>query len=156
MPVSDLNRTNGAVRAVLTALIVLAGLAAGCGAVAEPSAEQPGTSAPDAAPVSSEPIASVDQRSPLPHGFPVLPGALAVPLPDDDPDLVAAWTTELRGSAAYDFYLQALPAAGYRVEGLYPGGEWAVIRFRLADGAVWQLLVHGTDPVEVEVRVDRP
>ena len=127
---------------------MLGGLVAGCAPPTDRSAT----------PAGGPTAASVGERPPLPPGFPVLPGALAAPLPQDDPGLVAAWTTDLHGAAAYDFYVSALPTAGYPIVGLYPGGEWVIIRFRLADGAAWQLLVHGTlaDTVEVEVRLDRP
>lgn len=141
-----------------TAVAMLAALAAGCalspGASLMPSA--PSTEA--SATVMEAPAGSDSVRPSLPPGFPVMPGASPGRLPEDDPGLIAAWTSDQRGSAAYDFYVVALPAAGYPVEGLYPGGEWALIRFRLADGAIWQLLVHGTvaDPVEVQVRLDRP
>ena len=66
--------------------------------------------------------------------------------------------TDLAGSAAYDFYLSALPTAGYRIVGAYPGGAAAVIRFNLPDGAIWQVVIRGgaDEAVVIEVRVDRP
>jgi len=149
--------TPGTVHAVLL-LTVLGGLAVGCAPGVDGSAMRSAASVAASTPSTGTPAGSGRERPSLPPGFPVLPGALAAPLPDDDAGLIAAWTSDERGSAAYDFYVIALPAAGYPVEGLYPGGEFAIIRFHLADGAIWQLLVHGTDshPVEVEVRLDRP
>jgi hypothetical protein len=138
-------------------LLGLGGLAAACAPGADGSAAT-GTSGAASTTTTGTPAGSLVERQRLPPGFPVLPGARPAPLADDDPGLISAWRVEERGMAAYDFYVAALPAAGYRVEGLYPGGEWAIIRFRRADGVVWQLLVHGTGagPVEVEVRLDRP
>jgi hypothetical protein len=98
------------------------------------------------------------QRTALPSGFPVIDGAVPMPLAHDDPGLIALWESDRLGSSAYDFYAVALPAAGYRVIGLYPGGEVALIRFQAAGGAVWQIVVHGAPDgrVAIEVRLDRP
>ena len=97
-------------------------------------------------------------RVPLPEGFPVLPGAVPAALPDDDPGLIALWTSDQPGSATYDFYAAALPAAGYRILGPYPGGEWAIIRFGLPDGTIWQVVSHdrADGRAAIEVRWDRP
>jgi hypothetical protein len=94
----------------------------------------------------------------LPNGFPVMEGAVPMPLARDDPGLIALWESDRLGSSTYDFYTGALPAAGYRVIGLYPGGEVALIRFLAAGGAVWQIVVHGAADgrVAIEVRLDRP
>jgi hypothetical protein len=94
----------------------------------------------------------------LPSGFPVLEGAVAASLPADDPGLIAAWTSDRLGSAAYDFYAASLPAGGYPIVGLYPGGDVAVIRFRVPGGTIWQLVAHGgaTGQATIEIRVDRP
>jgi hypothetical protein len=84
--------------------------------------------------------------------------AIPVPLPSDDPGLIGLWSSDVPGSAAYDFYLRALPAAGYRIVAVYPGGEAAVIRFDLPDAAIWQVVIRpGPDAtVGIEVRLDRP
>ena len=94
----------------------------------------------------------------LPRAFPVLERAVPAALPADDPGLIAAWTSDRLGSAAYDFYAGSLPAAGYPIVGLYPGGDVAVIRFRVPTGAIWQMVVHGgaTGRVTIEIRLDRP
>ena len=97
-------------------------------------------------------------RIALPSGFPVLEGAVPAALPADDPGLIAAWTSDRLGSAAYDFYAGSLPAAGYPIVGLYPGGGVAVIRFRAPNGTIWQVVAHGgpTGRVTIEIRLDRP
>ncbi|HEV8252283.1 MAG TPA: hypothetical protein VGQ66_02780 [Candidatus Limnocylindria bacterium] len=98
------------------------------------------------------------QRRPLPAGFPILPGAVPLPMPDDDPGLIALWQSDQVGSAAYDFYAAALPAAGYRIVGLYPGGEVALIRFGAPDGEIWQMVARATPDgrLAIEIRLDRP
>ena len=97
------------------------------------------------------------ERANLPEGFPVLPGAAPLPLTDDDPGLIAAWSSDQLGSVAYDFYRGALPGAGYPILGAYPGGDVAVIRFA-AGNATWQMVATGrADGVErIEIRLDRP
>lgn len=87
-----------------------------------------------------------------------MPGAVAIPLSEDDPGLIARWESDRVGSAAYDFYAAALPAAGYPILGLFPGGEGAVIRFGMPDGEVWQMVSQGLPEgrTATEIRVDRP
>ena len=98
------------------------------------------------------------QTTVLPSGFPVLDGAVPAARPSDDPGLIALWESDRQGSAAYDYYTVALPAAGYRVIGLYPGGEVALIRFVAAPGVIWQVVIRGAagGRVAIEVRPDRP
>ncbi len=88
----------------------------------------------------------------------MLPGATSVPTAVDDPGLIAVWQSDRAGSAAYDYYVHALPAAGYPIVGLYPGGAVALIRFRVPDGQVWQMVARGMadGTVAIEVRLDRP
>ena len=140
-------------RPTIPRLVLLAILVGGCATVGTRS---PSSSAWSS--ISSGPSRSAVVRTPLPSGFPVLPGAIPVPPPDDDPGLIAVWESDQAGSAAYDFYVDALPAAGYPIVGLYPGGAVALIRFRVPDGQVWQMVAHGmTDrTVAIEVRLDRP
>jgi hypothetical protein len=103
-------------------------------------------------------MGSMIGRVALPSGFPVLPGAAPAALPADDPELIAAWTSDRLGSTAYDFYAGALPASGYPIIGLYPGGDVAVIRFHVPDGSIWQMVAHGgaTGLATIEIRMDRP
>ena len=140
----------------LGAILVMAvALCAGCGGL--PSAVSPAAS--QSAPASRQPATgSPPERMALPSGFPVLEGAVQAALPADDPGLIAAWTSDHRGSGAYDFYAASLPGAGYPIVGLYPGGEVAVIRFRVPGGTIWQMVLHGgaTGRATIEIRVDRP
>jgi len=89
----------------------------------------------------------------------VLASAVSVPMPKDDAGLIGLWESDQTGSAAYDFYVEALPAAGYPIVGLYPGGAVALIRFRAPDGEVWQMVARrmaaGTTTA-IEIRLDRP
>ena len=144
--------------AVLMTIIV-----AGCSMaeVSSPSgrASPPGPSQPPSpsAAAAASASASLAERQPLPTGFPVLAGAVAVAMPRDDPGLIGLWESDQVGSAAYDFYVEALPTAGYPITGLYPGGDVAMIRFQAANG-VWQLISHASAEggTTIEVRLDRP
>lgn len=120
------------------------------------SAATLGPSPPDSMAASA--FATPAERVPLPSGFPTLPGAVPVPLPSDDPGVIGQWSSDLLGSDAYDFYVRALPAAGYRIVATYPGGAAAVIRFSLPNGAIWQVVMRSgpLEAVAIEVRLDRP
>lgn len=150
--------------------VLLAILAVGC-SPAERGIASGGASLPEASPSApaeppvtagpspwAEPSPSAFLRVPLSSGFPVLPGAVAVAMPVDDPGLIGLWESDRLGSAAYDYYRVALPQAGYPIVGLYPGGDVALIRFRAPDGEIWQLVAHGAPDglVAIEVRLDRP
>ena len=139
-------------RSTIPWLVLLVILAAGCAT----GGSSPSDSASSS--FSGEPSRSAVVRTPLPSGFPVLPGARPVPPPDDDPGRIAMWESDQAGSAAYDFYVDALPAASYPIVGLYPGGEVALIRFRVPDGQVWQMVAQRSadGTVAIEVRLDRP
>jgi hypothetical protein len=136
-------------------LLVLAAVISGCAAteVSSPPAVASLTEAPSAE--ASNPVV---ERQPLPAGFPVMSGAVVVPMPADDPELIGLWESDQVGSAAYDFYAEALPAAGYPIIGLYPGGGGAVIRFEAPGGRVWQVIAHPSPDggTMIEVRLDRP
>lgn len=144
-------------RPMILALALAAAACAACGGA--PGSGSPGgsPSQESATGTPSSAGASVE-RLPLPSGFPVLDGAVPEPLPDDDAGLIGLWTSDRVGSAAYDFYSTALPAAGYSIVGLYPGGGVAQIRFAIAGGAVWQMVALGglSGRVRIEIRVDRP
>lgn len=141
----------------ITALVLIAIVAAGCSATdgGSPSARASAQPSETSLPVPSPP--QVEQRE-LPAGFPVMPGAVAVPMPADDPGLIGLWETRELGSAAYDFYVTALPATGYPIVGLYPGGDVAMIRFAAEGGEIWQMVAHGTTGgrAAIEIRLDRP
>ena len=138
------------------AAMAVAALVGGCLAADRSSLSPPVPStASSASPAGTS--SSPGPRRPLPTGFPVLPGATAIQLPVDDPGLIGLWETHEQGSAAYDFYVDALPAAGYPIVGLYPGGGVALIRFN-AEAEIWQMVAHGTadGQVAIEIRLDRP
>jgi hypothetical protein len=91
-----------------------------------------------------------------PAGFPAYPGALPAPLPSDDPGVAARWSTGDVGAAPYDFYLEALAAAGFTVLGRYPGGGGAVIVFDAA-GTAWQVAIGPEDDrLLISLQLDRP
>jgi hypothetical protein len=143
-------------RSSVVHLALLAGVVAGCSAA--PAGSGSGPEPPGSDELQASAARSIFERVALPDGFPVLPGAVPAPMPDDDPGLLGLWETDLVGSAAFDFYVNALPAAGYRVVGLYPGGEFALIRFGVPGGAIWQVVTRATPDgrTAVEVRLDRP
>ncbi len=139
-------------------LVLLVVVAAGCSMAPTGSPPADASASRSSPSASAGPSRSAEVRRHLPDAFPVMPGAVSVPLPDDDPGLIASWESDRVGSAAYDFYAEALPAAGYPIVGLYPGGEIAVIRFGMPDGEVWQMVAHGTPEgsVAIAIRLDRP
>ena len=140
-------------RSILLAILV-ALLTAACGLEHSPTPRPGGSGAPIA---SAAPPVSSGLHPQLPIGFPVMTGAIGKPLPADDPGLIALWERDETGSSAYDFYVAALPAAGYPIVGLYPGGGVALIRFR-AQGEIWQVVARAAanGGVAIEVRLDRP
>lgn len=141
---------------MITGLLLIATLAA-CASIQSPSAGPSGSSPPVRSPGATA-IASPVVRRDLPSGFPVIAGAVALPLPQDDPGLIARWTSDQVGAPVYDFYIERLPAAGYPIEGLYPGDAFALIRFTAPGDEPWQLIVQTADLVttQIEVRLDRP
>lgn len=138
--------------------VVLTVLVTGCSTmeVSSPS-EAASLAAPSGSP-SAGPSAPAVEREPLPSGFPVLADAVAVAMAPDDPGLIGLWESDQAGSAAYDFYVDALPIAGYPIVGLYPGGDVALIRFEAMRGELWQMVVHASSDggTAIEVRLDRP
>ncbi len=140
-----------------TIVLLVAVLAGGC--VPGPMASA-SSAASDSAPsesAASVPSASTPARVPLPPGFPVVPGAVPAAMPDDDPGLIGAWTSDQHGSVAYDFFLVALPAAGYPVEGAYAGDTVAQFVFSTPGGATWQidLTTNPDGTTRIEVRLPR-
>jgi hypothetical protein len=104
-----------------------------------------------------EPSGSPGARVPLPADFPVLPGARPAAVPNDDHSVIARWTSDEAGAVAYDFYVDALPDAGYPTTGLYPGGAVAIIRFEGPGAATWQLLLtREGEGTRIDVRLDQP
>jgi hypothetical protein len=141
-------------RSILAAVGVVVVVAGACSTDGSPTPPPPGSGAPV---TSGAPPGSSREYRRLPGDFPVMDGAVRLPLPPGDPGLIALWESAEAGSGAYDFYVSALPAAGYPIVGLYPGGGVALIRFRV-QGEIWQVVVHGAADagVAIEVRLDRP
>jgi hypothetical protein len=134
--------------------LVLVG-AAGCRVTAPPTPSPP-TPSPRTLPTASG-LASAMPA--LPVDFPIMPGAVAEDPLEGGPDLIAGWTTGAAGPRVYDFYMSSLPAAGYPIEGLYPGGSVAIIRCRAPDGAIWQVVITGDEAslgTHIQLRLDRP
>ena len=98
------------------------------------------------------------QRIPLPSGFPVPPGASPLVMPSDDPGLIGLWTIDAAGSAAYDFFLRALPAAGFPITGAAAGDIVAEFQFRVPGGATLQIDISANPKLttRIEVRLPRP
>jgi hypothetical protein len=137
-------------------LLLLVARVAGCHAdVPRETAQATASGDSGASPraVSASPV----ERPTPPNGFPVLPGARPEALPADDPAAIARWTSGKVGPVAYQFYVEALPAAGYPISGLFPGGTVAIIRFEAPGDATWQLVLTRTgDGTRIEVRLDQP
>lgn len=143
-------------QAVLTVLLLLVVGTAACD-VEVPSSTGLAPTPTDASGSQPAPSANPVERTAMPVGFPVLPGARPEAPPEDDPAAIARWTSDEAGPVAYAFYVEALPAAGYPTRGLFPGGEVAVIRFESPAGAPWQLvLTRVGDRTRIEVRLDLP
>ncbi|HTI29600.1 MAG TPA: hypothetical protein VL687_04510 [Methylomirabilota bacterium] len=145
-------------RSPIWSVVLLSVLVVGC---SSPEVSSPSGAASQATSASSPPAeasASVVERQTLPSGFPILSGAVAMVMPADDPGLIGLWESDQVGSAAYDFYAEALPVAGYPIVGVYPGGDVALIRFRAPSGDIWQVVAHGAvdGGTTIEVRLDRP
>jgi hypothetical protein len=92
------------------------------------------TSSPESSPVTA--VLPPDLAD-----FPVPTDARPLPVSEGS-GLIARWAIQ-PGSSAYRFYREALPAAGYRITTLGPGGNTAIIRFEDRGGAVWQIDIHG-------------
>lgn len=151
--------------AALASLLAAAAVAA-CSAPGDAASATRTTTPPSASPTpraasatavpSATATATGEQRPALPAGFPIMPGSTAAILPDDQ-TLIARWTVDEVGSAAYDFYVSALPGAGLSIVGLYPAERSALIRFHAPGGSVWQVVAElvGSE-TRITVQTDRP
>ena len=72
-----------------------------------------------------------------------MPGAVAADPPLPAPGFIAGWTVDAIGPKVYRFYLDALPAAGFAIEGRFPGGNVAIIRFTTPNGDTLDLALVG-------------
>jgi hypothetical protein len=138
-------------------------LLAACGAA-------PATPAPRASPSHTPGEASISTPAPGPSSrpeasaavaalppdladFPVPPGARVLP---PEGGILATWAIE-PGAAGYRFYLDELPAAGYVITGVAPGGSVAIIRFADGAGTAWQIDIAGDlESAVVELGPERP
>jgi hypothetical protein len=140
------------------ALLIAAGTAGGCsvpGDTARPSASplatviaQPSASA---SPPSPSPVPSLPA---LPASLPVMPGAEAVDPATIEPGIIARWTIAEIGPRVYEYYLDALPDAGFAIEGQFPGGNVAIIRFTAPDGTALDLSLVGEGEGGRQTRID--
>jgi hypothetical protein len=137
---------------------LLAVLLAGC---AGPMATATGPSSPASAsddPRTAGPAASAGATvppsvPPLPDGFPIH-GSMEPR--EAGQGSTAAWSSDAEPPAIYDFYLDALEAAGYVIDLAAPGGAAAIVRFHAADGTPYQLTLTGSGPITVELGPPRP
>lgn len=145
-------------RSTLGPLVLVAAITGACGPGPTASSPRDATGAPASPSAESSPSISPPRRVPLPAGFPIVPGAVAAPMPDGDAGLIGLWTSDRPGSVAYDFFLAALPASGYPIQAAVAGGAVAQFLFSTPGGATWQIDLY-TDPdltTRIEVRLPRP
>lgn len=105
-------------------------------------------------PSSSDPLAG--QRPPMPSGFPVPQGAEPALLDPDDPTMIGHWFVPTMGYNVYNFYVDALPGAGFPIEGLYPGDIVAIIRFHEASQILQVHLAGDLEQTDLILRTDVP
>jgi hypothetical protein len=139
-------------RSLLVHLVLAATLISAC------SIDAVGSGSLPAASVAAPRPSAAPQRIPLPSGFPEPPGASPIALPSNDPGLIGLWTIEGAGSAAYDFFLRALPAAGFPIADAAAGDVVAEFRFKVPGGATLQIDIYATPNLttRIEVRLPRP
>ena len=135
-------------RAISVCRVLAVATAACMTACAMPGATGSPGEAATASPASSASAGPSDGVSEapagVPEGFPVGLGAEPV-TPPADANLLARWVTEVNGAHVYDFYVEALPRAGFEIEQLVPGGAAAVISFRTPDGDVLDVALTASD-----------
>ena len=137
------------VRTIQSLLMAICLVACANGSAATPSSRIAGTT-PTPRPSAHDGGAG----QAVPDGFPLMPGMEPVTHRRPEPGILARWITDADGSAVYDFYVAALPVAGFRVEQLFPGGAAAVIRFRPHDGRLLDLsLTPGIEGTQVDLEV---
>lgn len=105
-------------------------------------------------PSSSDPLAG--QRPPMPAGFPIPQGAEPALLEPDDPTMIGHWYVPTMGFDIYNFYVDALPRAGFPIEGLYPGDSVAIIRFHEASQILQVYLTGDLEQTDLILRTDVP
>jgi len=115
-----------------------------------------GASTDASRPPSAAASATASALPTVPAGFPVAPGATQLGEGEHATGLIAAWETDEVGPVVYDFYLAALPTAGFEVIGAYPGGAAATIRFRAGAAVLDVSLTGGLEGTVIELRVPEP
>ena len=134
--------------------IALAALLAGCTGpgIAPGSASptgEPSVEATTTATRTSGPTASPAVTAPsVPAGFPVHGSMITI---EPGARYIAAWKSDALPPEVYSFYVEQLPAAGFAVDLLGPGGEASIIRFTAPDGIAYQLDLTGRGPLEVSL-----
>ena len=128
------------------ALLIAAGITAACtapGATAEPTSTPvaTGMASPSTTPAAGTPTPAPSLPA-VPDELPVMPGAVAAD-PRTEPGSIARWAVDAIGPKVYRFYLDALPAAGFAVDGRFPGGNVAIIRFTTPSGDTLDLALVG-------------
>jgi hypothetical protein len=128
-----------------TAALLIAAAAAACtapGATAEPaSTPVAGAASPSTTPALGTPT-PIPSLPAVPDDLPVMPGAVTAD-PRTEPGSIARWTVDAVGPEVYRFYLDALPAAGFAIDGRFPGGNVAIIRFTTPEGDTLDLALVG-------------
>lgn len=140
---------------LVTALTLLVGA---CGTPAATKTSSAGGAATATASRPADPASPAVSATPgVPASFPVMPGSIAAEQLPADPGLLARWTTDANGADVYDHFVTALPAAGYRVDELLPGGAAAVIRLSSPAGAALELglTANGTG-TRIDLRIPDP
>lgn len=145
-----------------TAICLLTTVLAGCagpGATASGLATATATvsaaaqTAGDGSGASLEASPSVAEPPAMPDGFPVHDSMERVGTP---PGATAAWTSGAIPPDVYDYYLDALPDAGFEIDLEAPGGTVAILRFHASDGTRYQLDMNGSDPIAITLGAPRP
>ncbi|HET6746002.1 MAG TPA: VOC family protein [Candidatus Limnocylindria bacterium] len=143
-------RIRGAAAVGRLLIVTITSVMAACGSPG-PSAPAPQVSATPSALATS--ASSEGPSSAVPDGFPVIAGAGSVTFPADR-NLLARWLTDANGAQVYDFYVEALPPAGFEIEQVAPGGAAAVIGFRAPDGRLLEIALTASDGgTQIDLRV---
>lgn len=137
--------------------VIIAACSAGPSTAGGPTPLADGTSPPSATPsgaISGSPAGVVE----VPAGFPLPPGVVSRDVgATDGADVIARWSSDLVGPVVYEFYVDALPAAGFPISGLYPGGAVAVIVVLTPTGDPWQVvLTEDGGGTRIELRLAQP